>query len=70
MLFTHPGVRASKATTKSRTVHLISSLSVLLLIGLLGGLVFWSLERGEELHRYKRNKALYEALTDSVDFEH
>lgn len=70
MLFTHPGVQASKATSKSRTVHLSVSLASLILLGSVGGIVFWSLERGPELQRYKLSKALYHALTDSVDFKH
>jgi len=46
------------------------TVAVLLVLAVIGGFVFCGLERGAELERIALNKALYRALTESVDFKH
>mmetsp|Transcript_62111 Transcript_62111/g.131196 ORF Transcript_62111/g.131196 Transcript_62111/m.131196 type:complete len:583 (-) Transcript_62111:970-2718(-) len=45
-------------------------ISALLLLGCLGGCVFSWLERDLELQRYELNRAVYESLSNSTDFEY
>jgi len=51
-------------------VRLAATLLALLLLGCIGGFVFRHFERDAELKRLALNRALYRAMTDSVDFEY